>query len=1178
MKRTYNNRRRATILLMVVTLLALLFVIVAGYLSLARFDRIAFNVSQEGAAIDRIVDSVNDVVRSRMRESLEDDFGNVLGGPNGAGATATGLTGTTIRKEFSPVEVPGQGGSAWVSPIEPVWDFGASTGSAPPPYDEMFKCGYAGASNFSGGNSRNIKFGQMAELDSLQASSAAYQTAMYLATNSVAREPFMDADGDGVPDSIFSAMTVLNDLANGIARGAVAVPGRVLNATSMNVTAAQIAAWSRYDTIRRYEVATRVVPHGGMVSVGAPVQNTNTTWNFAFLQGMFRQIKHPSDTTLTGLALTVGNDNLANALYSQASAVEPLLRRRGGTLASPGVNGSAFSGPGPSVARVPQALETLENTYGNTMRPTHGTAGPWVNRYNLSTMGVSGGGDWAIIRDSTAANQLNPASFTASNSTYDRRHLLTSISHSDDIALKLGGEPVGNGLGTYHSQLRFDLNQLSQAFSGADFATTAVFDGRGDEIGRRLACMYYDMLAAHQWPAFTNGPGRETQAWMLAANTLAFAAPRTTASTTLNPDTVVLRDPVTDTLFVGFSPQPFVTEVVAYTNDTGQRGMAIELYNPYDEDLDPTQFAVTVSPTQVSSPTPAPNSSFAPAAPNLGGVSLLARSWNVLEIADPNSKYSAPTVAGLSIPAAGGRAAVGLWRHSRSRAAVGGSAFFLVDWMWVDIQTAANSGELKWSEVCRDTRLDPNLAGGGLVTWSMVAYPNRTITTNTTQTPDTASAPYNLGASGPAVSSTSEQRPAAPLYLANAGAGRWNANPSTAGTAPSFRPASFPTPGFLLFVPRYAHVVPSMLPATPKTAGEYLDDDYRGHTGTPTTLVDFGHMPIFDSTQKSRSGTLLDGTGNNALLPWGTLVFDYFTTLNVFDPDLDGNTSDQLDPLRVAGRINLNNAPWFVLAKLPVLRPDWLSGAMSRSFRDFNQGVLIDGTWNSNTPAANSRFARAHAGMLPTASAGVPMQLGMAMATAIAAYRDEVQIAATGGPYAAYDNAQFRNAAGSPRQYRDETVYNAIRRGVGRGGLLTLGELVNVEGLDNTASLNQIGPTTTVVGQGDFMRSVALLALLDTHYLTTRSNTFTIYTSVMDRQDAQRSVYSQVTVDRSNTLPRVVMRDTNGDGVPDWPIPTDSGRRVLGNVVYTAVKSASGDLPQIIAQRQGGYFNLSFDD
>ena len=159
--------------------------------------------------------------------------------------------------------------------------------------------------------------------------------------------------------------------------------------------------------------------------------------------------------------------------------------------------------------------------------------------------------------------------------------------------------------------------------------------------------------------------------------------------------------------------------------------------------------------------------------------------------------------------------------------------------------------------------------------------------------------------------------------------------------------------------------------------------------------------------------------------------------------------------------------------------------------------------------------------------------------------------------------------------YRD-VVYGTIRRenlptDSKRFGFTSIGELLNVKGFDTATSFDVNATTHSEVlhpgldGNGfirrpDFMKGVSLMALLDTQFLTTRSNTFTVYVTVFDRENPQASVRSQITVDRGNTLPRLTT----------WIDP------LVGVAQPTTIHSNA--LPEIIAERRIGYFNTAFDD
>ena len=176
--------------------------------------------------------------------------------------------------------------------------------------------------------------------------------------------------------------------------------------------------------------------------------------------------------------------------------------------------------------------------------------------------------------------------------------------------------------------------------------------------------------------------------------------------------------------------------------------------------------------------------------------------------------------------------------------------------------------------------------------------------------------------------------------------------------------SAYPTTGSMLLLMRYANTVNA--PATKQFKANFA-------------VLDNGHMPVFDQTQLAQAnwnGTQwaqpMDGT-TQLSIPWGQLVFDYFTALpfeNQYDPnadppgivspvhpgnvpetgpdatdgidnDLDGLTDGrdqathaeyvaylranqpavELGGVRVHGRININAAPWKVLQGAPLMPP-----------------------------------------------------------------------------------------------------------------------------------------------------------------------------------------------------------------------------------------------------------------
>lgn len=515
------------------------------------------------------------------------------------------------------------------------------------------------------------------------------------------------------------------------------------------------------------------------------------------------------------------------------------------------------------------------------------------------------------------------------------------------------------------------------------------------------------------------------------------------------------------------------------------------------------------------------------------------------------------------------------------------------------------------------------------------------------------------------------------------------------------RPRSFPTAGFMLFLPRFAHVrhvdyakayavPPSMVLAQQREmripVSMTLAQQWRNHYGVDAIAkegsaatgsnervypADFGHMPLFDNTQRLPSEMATPGVKRYldevGKVPWGQLVFDYFTTVN----------PDKVDPYRVPGRIDVNAAPWMVLAQLPIIGPrfnvnrlpagpaeagnsnmplrgyvqtattvQWAppaaAGDPSATFWRADVGGLAGVGWD---PAAGAGTGAATAprsfALDPYLSAGMPAnfrlfqgkrmgggllgdepdstanqvsgryRLGPWLAQAAQAYRDGIQIVkadANQDEWKRYADAQLRNgrsyasagelsgaefinggtASLSP-QYRAEfepkpdgtfdsnrKLYGEVRgQAPGRRagyttagsdpealqpkqfGFLSIGELLNVKGFDATtpqalplASVLPSGvPQTagTSLYKGDFLKAVSIVALMDTNYITTRSNTFTVYMSIMDRENPERSVRTQTTIDRTN---------------------------VLMQQGQTGSKTV---LPEVIADTKIGYFNTRYD-
>jgi len=502
--------------------------------------------------------------------------------------------------------------------------------------------------------------------------------------------------------------------------------------------------------------------------------------------------------------------------------------------------------------------------------------------------------------------------------------------------------------------------------------------------------------------------------------------------------------------------------------------------------------------------------------------------------------------------------------------------------------------------------------------------------------------------------------PTVPLYTMNAPLPPSNLPGGSTFIHGSYRPNSFPTVGFMLFVPRFSHKATfgglSGNAYTP--AGEVIREhmivreqhfNYHERTSLP---ADLGHMPVFDNHQDARDSRYFADKAAGPV-PWGQLVFDYFTTINPAGND-PTTTADDIDPYRIPGRININTAPWWVLARIPVVGPmsdgslplnqTALGTPPSPAFWSSAAGILAGHAQTTFEPRlAFDAAASGERDMIQYNANADPTTafrwhyLGALLAQSLAAYRDRVPYA--GDQFASnrcqlpdagwtpYWYADQRNSGLDPYPYRSTRIYGQVRRTNNTNeefrGFLTIGELANVKGFDSTlfyhptgivavedgvqqapplddpqAPVNPAAPVKRAF-MGDYFKAVSLLALLDSNFITTRSNTFTVYTSVMDRENPQASVRSQVTIDRSNLLPRAVLKQVQIGG-DLYSIPglvasdnDNSISRVYGNYgtlsgVYDDYASEPKEtpriltnataLPEIIAERRVGYYNAKFDD
>ena len=1455
-----RHDRRATILLMVVTLLALLFVIVTGFLSVARNDR--GNVKQvlEGDVAGTIVKDTIDLTTDLVSKQLVDSDGNVLGGSGGS--------------SYSYEDIPGYRFSNYLASLEPVWT----------PDWSVSNTTYASWAN--GGSWSIIDQMQWPAVTSLDAGmtsppsfrlwellwdyNARKTTFRKVDIKWNARDGFADADGDGMPDSHYLLGALATELANAKTGRCIDIPDYDYLATKPG-DEGEFKLYDQFgglfgghslaqlENIRqqledntRYQVAVRVVSHGGMVALDSPtlhdVDNPGSAYapfNRDFVMDMFDAIRGTRDTS--SLSQLYPNAILQNALFDDLAAstadVELTLRRR--LLLPPpqqwGDNGND------KVRALPAVLGKLFDQFADTFLHTFALQGAGGDGLSHSYERINLADDtdrdayntrygWAKAitcnpQDYNDGDYINPAQ----GEDFDRRHMLTSFSRSDELARKLSGdEPTPTvaklfDIGTYNSELKFYLGEISKAFvevnpaSGAETSGTGHFAydaARGNVIVERLARLYYDMLAGHSdstndWGDITdpNDSAREVvsrrqQAFMLAVNTIAFAMPRTENSTYRGytgvvsyADTVLPSVPIYgnlrgngtgagDNLYVGYTPQMFFSEAIAHRvgefdpndpnapdpndpnypldpnssnyDDPNSLNIAIgvELYNPNDPYYDGStdtygdvdlyglylpQFAVSVNGHNPNTDPTGTSRKWVQLSPFRGfGQRLNGRSFMYFvikggpngQLSIPAQPYSPEVSLDIDDPGSGEPFSLVLWKSDwRDVSGTPVQVWFPIDEIIINEATSGSPlpNEGAWKCAYRDTSPSryhgwADFNGNGIADdyarWNILTQERRT-GSSVNATPlvssigdsswlrsDTASPSGLIESPDPNMPNGGLRTfsPTTPLITMNAGrvndgSALWQQfnNYRMFDNARDLRPRSYPTVGFLLFLSRYAHVQnlgaaggstkDRIIPITQALERAWKARSYRvvppGPLGGAMLQgaeypADFGFMPIFDNSQGGLTGYIEEvtrddasGGGSPTGIPWGMLVFDYFTTLNPWR-DINGDGAADVDPLAVPGRININTAPWFVLANLPMLGPtNGSAGAVSDPYSaELPVRVLPPGSAVSSADPSPS-FWEPYCGLLVGVGADPFPTLGMAggiqrqlatdstfhgglfgltvpwksdatgrhrlgpwLAQSAVAYRDGVQYlpytsaANAQSGYGVFATSQLRSGPGDYRasgsvvatsgdKYREADspaiygtpykLYGSIRgqrTNVVIGdqkadapcqfGFVSIGELANVKGFDSStyrelidASPYVAGILNTTLSHGDYLKAVSVLALLDSQYLTTRSNTFTVYTSVIDRDEPQRSVHSQTTIDRSNLLPRLsyafydatsgayysvaqylsdasvnnlpvvpLLRDLDDNGIPETPVRTNN---------------ATAE-PRVIAHEEVGYFNAAQDN
>ncbi len=396
---------------------------------------------------------------------------------------------------------------------------------------------------------------------------------------------------------------------------------------------------------------------------------------------------------------------------------------------------------------------------------------------------------------------------------------------------------------------------------------------------------------------------------------------------------------------------------------------------------------------------------------------------------------------------------------------------------------------------------------------------------------------------------------------------------------------AFPTTGSLLLIMRDANRPLSELSTvvTHLSGNQWLDSTLKyfvaGTTGASEVTIlsrnqiDNGRMPIFDTGVPNPANPLEQNfahhvapyyapywdpsdpnstahSGGLNMLPWGQLIFDYFTalplsnggpyTFDCSDPDVPCKSSymPKVDEggLRVHGRININAAPWKVLAGLPLVPPEKLAG-LPLSVRERVVAIYPDPTPTDLTKA---------------------QPIGAELAQGIVAYRDAREIPGTGN----YDNGNpgvpfGTNNVTFGRGWSNPAPF--FRRGT---GFMSVGELANVRNINAAANARidggKVGIDTVLSNPAldnnkiDFVDAAALLIALG-DWVSVRSHVFTVYGQIRGADDQAITDPAQRLQDTDS---RAIRFQETIDRLPvlqGQPRPRRIGERTVGR--YTDVNN-----------------------
>ncbi|GJM23890.1 MAG: hypothetical protein DHS20C16_03050 [Phycisphaerae bacterium] len=386
---------------------------------------------------------------------------------------------------------------------------------------------------------------------------------------------------------------------------------------------------------------------------------------------------------------------------------------------------------------------------------------------------------------------------------------------------------------------------------------------------------------------------------------------------------------------------------------------------------------------------------------------------------------------------------------------------------------------------------------------------------------------------------------------------------------------AFPTTGTMLLLMRHAHL------SDPDVGADVVPFNHVHGTilAEQSGLIDNGRMPVFDDPGTYRVRPSVDDNDIQGItaLPWGQLVFDYFTALPLRtestpcdDSNLQatqGYPKVDMDGLRVSGRININTAPWSIISGLPLMDMDKFNLDIDKSVYLYPDPSVVEGLkdkissalYPTGVPKAKRYW---NVSDIDQPDSDQPSEIGREFAVAIDSYRKAVTMPIPPGGDTVIDGLVDFDALRGP-------LTGGSRKMRAGYGFLTVGELLNVRHSktsdpdDNPATDDGALDAWTynvdvgaVHGGGDYVSAVARMVALG-DWVTTKSHVFTVYGTIRGQFDEDYSDVAKTRGSLQSVDQKAIRFQSTIDRLPllfnPRGKPTRIGARTIGQ--YSDVRS-----------------------